>query len=116
MRTTPASYLQNHRAYRFSEPGVPQFVYQYASPTASYQEAVLTGIYAQDQWTIDRLTLNLGVRYDHLNGWVPAQTIPRLARTCPSSRPRAWTTSPTTVTSARGWAPPTTSSETAGRR
>ena len=72
----PGSYLLNHRAYVFSEPGVPLDVRQYASPTASYQEAVLTGIYAQDQWTIDRLTLNLGVRYDHLNGWVPAQTSP----------------------------------------
>ena len=72
----PGSYLQNHRAYIFSEPGVPVSVRQYASPTASFQEAVLTGIYAQDQWTVDRLTLNLGVRYDHLNGWVPAQTSP----------------------------------------
>ena len=34
------------------------------------------GIYAQDQWTIKRLTLNLGVRYDHLNASVPAQTRP----------------------------------------
>ena len=34
------------------------------------------GIYAQDQWTINRLTLNLGVRFDYLNASVPAQTIP----------------------------------------
>ena len=72
----PGSYLLNHRAYVFSEPGVPLDVRQYASPTSSFQEAVLTGIYAQDQWTVDRLTLNIGVRYDHLNGWVPAQTSP----------------------------------------
>ena len=25
--------------------------------------------YAQDQWTMDRLTLNLGIRYDHAMGW-----------------------------------------------
>ena len=25
--------------------------------------------YAQDQWTMDRLTLNLGIRYDHTEGW-----------------------------------------------
>jgi Carboxypeptidase regulatory-like domain len=31
------------------------------------------GLFAQDQWTIKRLTLNLGVRYDALNGWVPEQ-------------------------------------------
>jgi hypothetical protein len=34
------------------------------------------GIYAQDQWAIDRLTLNLGVRFDYFNGYVPAQDIP----------------------------------------
>ena len=31
------------------------------------------GIYAQDQWTIDRLTFNLGVRVDVLDGWTPPQ-------------------------------------------
>ena len=31
------------------------------------------GIYAQDQWTIDRLMLNLGVRDDYLDGWTPPQ-------------------------------------------
>jgi hypothetical protein len=32
------------------------------------------GIYAQDQWRVtDRLTLNLGLRWDYFNGYVPAQ-------------------------------------------
>ncbi|HXH26036.1 MAG TPA: TonB-dependent receptor, partial [Vicinamibacterales bacterium] len=31
------------------------------------------GIFVQDQWTIDRLTLNLGVRYDHFKGGYPEQ-------------------------------------------
>ena len=31
------------------------------------------GIYAQDQWTIRNLTLNLGVRFDYLNADIPAQ-------------------------------------------
>jgi hypothetical protein len=34
------------------------------------------GLFAQDQWTIDRITLNLGVRYDSLNSYNPAQTRP----------------------------------------
>ncbi|MBM3779289.1 MAG: TonB-dependent receptor [Acidimicrobiia bacterium] len=34
------------------------------------------GIYAQDQWTLDRLTLNLGVRLDFLNAGNPAFSIP----------------------------------------
>ena len=33
------------------------------------------GIYVQDQWTIDRLTLNLGLRFDYLNASIPAQTV-----------------------------------------
>ena len=31
------------------------------------------GVFAQDQWTIKKLTLNMGVRYDALNASVPAQ-------------------------------------------
>ena len=49
------------------------FVSQYATPKASLQESLDLGFYAQDQWTIDRLTLNLGVRYDRITGTVPAQ-------------------------------------------
>jgi hypothetical protein len=33
------------------------------------------GIYAQDRWTIDRLTLNLGVRYDYKRSHFPEQII-----------------------------------------
>jgi hypothetical protein len=34
------------------------------------------GLFAQDQWTIKDLTLNLGVRFDSLNSYNPAQTRP----------------------------------------
>ena len=34
------------------------------------------GIYAQDQWTIDRMTLNLGLRFDYLNAKLEAQNFP----------------------------------------
>jgi hypothetical protein len=34
------------------------------------------GIYGSDQWTLKRLTLNLALRYDHLNDYVPALTQP----------------------------------------
>jgi Carboxypeptidase regulatory-like domain len=34
------------------------------------------GVYAQDQWTLARLTLNVGVRYDYVNANVPAQDVP----------------------------------------
>ena len=32
------------------------------------------GIYAQDQWTLNRLTINAGLRWEWLNAEVPAQT------------------------------------------
>jgi hypothetical protein len=33
------------------------------------------GIYAQDQWTVDRLTINLGARFDYLHGYADAVDI-----------------------------------------
>ena len=33
-------------------------------------------MYVQDQWTIKRLTLNLGLRFDYLNAGVPATDLP----------------------------------------
>lgn len=36
----------------------------------------MTGIFVNDQWTRDRLTLNLGLRYDYKNSSVPATTQP----------------------------------------
>ena len=34
------------------------------------------GVFAQDAWTIDRLTLNVGGRFDYFNAMVPALTAP----------------------------------------
>ncbi|MQA29423.1 MAG: hypothetical protein GEU82_06225 [Luteitalea sp.] len=57
--------------------GVPNGITQYATP---YEEQNRTradlGIFAQDQWTIRRLTLNMGLRFDYFNGHVPAQSVP----------------------------------------
>src|SRR5205823_4885791 len=66
----------------------PIYPYQYilngATPVAIKEGAypysqeqrlkLMLNLYASDQWTIKNLTLNLGVRYDGLNGYVPAQT------------------------------------------
>lgn len=42
------------------------------------REANLTslGIYAQEQWTLDRLTVNAGVRFDYFEGSYPDQVAP----------------------------------------
>ena len=34
------------------------------------------GVFVQDQWTVRRLTVNAGLRYDYLNGSVPANNLP----------------------------------------
>jgi hypothetical protein len=34
------------------------------------------GVFAQDVWTVNRLTLNLGLRYDHFNAGTPVQEAP----------------------------------------
>ncbi|MQA30030.1 MAG: TonB-dependent receptor [Luteitalea sp.] len=52
--------------------GVPRQVTQWATPLR-FEETMKAniGVFAQDQWTVNRLTLNLGVRYDFQNMEVP---------------------------------------------
>ena len=54
----------------------PVSVTYFASPHYAKNQMRDIGIHAQDQWTIRKLTLNLGVRYDHFNGWIPPQQRP----------------------------------------
>ena len=62
--------------YRFLN-GAPNQVTLWATPI-TYKESLNLnlGLFAQDQWTIDRLTLNLGLRYDYLSSSVPEQHLP----------------------------------------
>lgn len=56
--------------------GFPIGILQWATPykTDTRVKADM-GIYAQDQWKItNQLTLNLGLRWDYFNAYVPAQT------------------------------------------
>jgi hypothetical protein len=54
----------------------PVSITEYALPTHQHDDISNTGLYLQDQWTMRRLTLNGGIRYDALHGWVPAQSRP----------------------------------------
>lgn len=57
--------------------GAPVELKQGAYPHSQHGRlALMLGLYAQDQWTIKNLTLNLGIRYDGLNAYNPAQTRP----------------------------------------
>ena len=62
--------------YTFSN-GLPLSLTQYATPLLDEERLKASlGIYVQDQWTIKRLTLNLGLRFDYLNAGVPATDLP----------------------------------------
>jgi hypothetical protein len=63
-------------AYQFRN-RLPIGLWQFAGPGyAIYKFKLNLGIYAQDQWTINRLTLNLAGRFDYLNAYSPAQVRP----------------------------------------
>jgi hypothetical protein len=59
--------------------GVPIRVWEYASPFSEFNRVRDMGLFAQDQWAIKRLTVNLGLRFDYFYGYVPAQTAPASA-------------------------------------
>ena len=69
--TTPIS----RQAWTFLR-GIPTTITEYARPLidTEHLKAAL-GIYAQDRWTINRLTLNLGLRFDYHNAEVPVQDL-----------------------------------------
>jgi hypothetical protein len=57
--------------------GAPYQVEQFALPVGNQVGRMMSlGLYAQDQWIVKKLTLNLGLRYDHYKAWVPEQTRP----------------------------------------
>jgi hypothetical protein len=62
--------------YTFSN-GVPFSITQWATPLVDDERLKASlGLYAQDQWTIKRLTLNLGLRFDYLDAGVPETDLP----------------------------------------
>ncbi|HMD37120.1 MAG TPA: TonB-dependent receptor [Vicinamibacterales bacterium] len=55
----------------------PAQVAVYNSPATSIQNVNSDfGMFAQDAWTMKRLTLNYGLRFDHFNASVPAESSP----------------------------------------
>ena len=57
--------------------GVPDSIVQWAGPNHSENRIGMDlGLFAQDQWTVKRLTMNLGVRFDYFDAHVPAQEKP----------------------------------------
>ena len=57
--------------------GAPQSVAVYTTPyTTDQQLNAGLGVFAQDRWTLNRLTLDLGLRLDYLNWQIMEQTAP----------------------------------------
>ena len=62
-------------SYTFNR-GVPTQITQFATPFAvALRLNPNLGIFAQDQWTHGRLTVNAGVRFDYVNEHVPALSL-----------------------------------------
>jgi len=56
--------------------GVPNTITLYGDPSRAQAVIRRHAFFAQDQWTINRLTLNLGLRYDAFNGMSAAIELP----------------------------------------
>ena len=68
-------------AYQFRN-RVPSGLWQLASPGLSIGSLrAQLGLFAQDQWTTGKMTLNLGVRFDYLNAYAPEMVRPAGAYT-----------------------------------
>jgi hypothetical protein len=56
--------------------GIPSQMTEYARPLIDTEHLnAALGIYAQDRWTINRVTVNVGLRFDYHNAMVPAQEL-----------------------------------------
>jgi hypothetical protein len=67
--------IDSNDRYRFNN-GVPNQITEVATPYGFTNNlGAELGIYAQDKWTLNRLTANLGLRYDYLDLNFPQQTL-----------------------------------------
>ena len=74
-RATDANQINQARSYTFNGQ-TPLSVAIWAVPFQIEQRGRDVATYVQDQWTMRRLTLNLGVRVNNLNGSVPETNLP----------------------------------------
>jgi hypothetical protein len=56
--------------------GVPVSLNQWATPYELSAQNKDFGFFAQDQWSIKRLVVTYGVRYEYFSGYIPPQSVP----------------------------------------
>ena len=56
--------------------GAPISILQRTTPYLELDRTDEFGLFVQDQWRLNRLTLNYGLRFDYVNGYTPVQNMP----------------------------------------
>src|SRR5687767_9297208 len=63
-------FLGQQLSYRFND-GIPNQLTQRLGPTSTSNRTVPTALFVQDQWTRERLTVQGGLRYEHVRSFFP---------------------------------------------
>ena len=70
----PVNFYNNSQLKYIFQDGVPNQVTAYADANSHQeQKQSMTALYAQDRWTLGKLTLQGGLRFEHLGDYFPAQ-------------------------------------------
>jgi hypothetical protein len=70
----PINYYNNSQLKYTFQDGVPTQVTAYADANSHQQQyQTMVALYAQDRWTVNRLTLQGGLRFEHLGDHFPQQ-------------------------------------------
>ncbi len=72
-------FIANGNASYTFRNGDPLSMTQRTTPYLEQDGADEWGVFAQDQWRFSRFTLNYGLRFDYVNGWVPDQNTPGIS-------------------------------------
>ena len=74
MSTFPKNFYNNSQLKYTFDNGVPTNVTAYADQESEQeQQQTMFAFYAQDRWTINRLSVQAGLRFEHLSDYFPEQ-------------------------------------------
>ena len=74
MSTFPKNFYNNTQLKYTFQDGVPTQVTAYADQASEQeQQQTMFAFYAQDRWTINRLSVQAGLRFEHLSDYFPEQ-------------------------------------------